>query len=219
MRNVILTDCDGVLLNWEDAFLQWMVRNGHELQNTREFDNHGINIAKAFGVPDAHVGRYIQTFNESAEISELPPLRDAIKYVRKLHEEHGYVLHAITSFSTGSPAADRLRRKNLKNLFGTAIGRLVCLPIRGDKADSLRPYGGQGIIFVEDRIQNADLAISLGIEGVLMEHDYNYHYNGAATRVKNWREIYEYVVEGVEPSLHVEMRQGAYQRALRKLNQ
>lgn len=52
-----------------------------------------------------------------------------------------------------------------------------------------------------------------------MEHDYNYHYNGAATRVKNWREIYEYVVEGAEPSLHTEMRLGAYHRALRKLAQ
>ena len=219
MRNVILTDCDGVLLNWEDAFLQWMVRNGYELHSCREFDNHGINIAHAFSIPDAEVGRFIKTFNESAEISELPPLRDAIKYVRTLHAEPRHVPHAIPPFSTGSPAADRLRRKNLKNLFGTAIGRLVCLPIRGDKADSLRPYGGQGIIFVEDRIQNADLAISLGIEGVLMEHDYNYHYNGAATQVKNWKEIYHYVVDGEEPSIYAERRQNAYEGGLRKLGQ
>ena len=26
---IILTDCDGVLLDWEDAFHQWMQTQGH----------------------------------------------------------------------------------------------------------------------------------------------------------------------------------------------
>lgn len=202
MRNVILTDVDGVLLNWEEAFWQWMVRHGFPVKANGHYDDHGVDIAKSFGITQEQVYHYIAIFNESADIGFLPPLRDAIKYVRKLHEEHGYVFHAITSFSTNSFSYD-LRRQNLIDLFGkTAVPRLVALGVRESKRDSLAPYANQGIMFIEDRIANADLAISMGIEGVLMDHDYNCHYNGAATRVTNWKEIHDYIVHGDEPSFY-----------------
>ena len=35
---VILTDCDGVLLNWEYAFITWMKRHGYsEVENGHVF--------------------------------------------------------------------------------------------------------------------------------------------------------------------------------------
>lgn len=202
MKNVILTDVDGVLLHWENAFVDWMHKHGFETKIRGEFDHAGIDVSKQFGIPVTDALRYIRIFNETVEIGHLPPLRDSIKYVRKLHEEHGYVFHAITSFSTDARSYD-LRKKNLRDLFGkTAITKLVALGIGESKAASLKPYGGKGMVFIEDRIDNSDLAISLGIEAILMEHDYNLHYDGAALRVKNWREIYDYIVLNKEPSYY-----------------
>ena len=95
MRNkVILVDCDGVLLDWEYAFDRWMKRHGYEIlvDDVYKMDvKYGLDITES--------KKLCRMFNESATIRRLPPLLDAIKYVKKLHEEHGYVFHAITSLS------------------------------------------------------------------------------------------------------------------------
>ena len=45
MKKIILTDCDGVLLNWEWAFCIWMEQHGY----TQIPDgNQEYNIAKTF---------------------------------------------------------------------------------------------------------------------------------------------------------------------------
>ena len=31
-EKIILTDCDGVLLNWEQGFHHWMIRHGYEMK-------------------------------------------------------------------------------------------------------------------------------------------------------------------------------------------
>ena len=70
---LILTDCDGVLLNWEYAFNVWMERKGYVL---REDYRYVYSIGERFGI-DAQRGKeLIRDFNESAMIGFLPPLRD-----------------------------------------------------------------------------------------------------------------------------------------------
>ena len=92
---VILTDCDGVLLDWSYSFGQWMTRHGYEI-NPNYKSNYAM--AQRYGLEKTEAKRLIRMFNESASIRKLPPLRDAIKYVKKLHEEHGYVYERTVSF-------------------------------------------------------------------------------------------------------------------------
>ena len=33
MKKIILTDCDGVLLDWEPAFYDWMQSKGYDAKN------------------------------------------------------------------------------------------------------------------------------------------------------------------------------------------
>ena len=95
MKNkVILVDCDGVLLDWEYSFDQWMKRHGYEIAVDGPYQ-----MKEKYGMPEKDIKRLIRMFNESATIRNLPPLRDAIKYVKKLHEEHGYIFHCVTSLS------------------------------------------------------------------------------------------------------------------------
>jgi len=187
MNNLILVDADGVLLNWEFAFDMWMNEHGHRKQPGTQFK---YDIGKRYGI-DRDVGKkLIKTFNESAAIGFLPPLRDAIHYVRRLHEEHGYVFHCITSLSLDRNA-QRLRKMNLEKLFGeTVFEQIICLDTGADKDEALAPYRDSESFWIEDKITNAEVGKSLGLRSILVEHGHNMDYTGDIPLAKNWREIY-----------------------------
>lgn len=186
-NKVILTDCDGVLLNWGYAFEVWMEQKGYFAKNPDEYD-----VGKIFEIDKSKAKEMVRLFNESAAIGFLPPLRDAVQYVRKLHEEHGYVFHVITSLSKDQNA-QKLRTKNLKKLFGkTAIEKFIYLDTGADKDEVLAQYKDKEYIWVEDKVENAECGAKFGLESILMEHGFNMN-NQDFPRMKNWKEIYEFL--------------------------
>ncbi len=191
MRNdherIILTDVDGVLLNWGYAFKVWMEQKGYDVK-----DPDVYNVDKIFDMERAESKKMVRHFNESASIGFLPPLRDAIHYVRKLHEEHGYVFHAITSLSL-DPHAAKLREQNLAKLFGeTAFEKVVCLDTGADKDEALEPYRDSNFVWIEDKVENAEVGDKLGLDSILIEHAYNMD-NKDFPLMKNWKEVYNYL--------------------------
>lgn len=190
---VILVDCDGVLLDWEYAFDYWM--NRHDYVPVMEGD---YRVHVRYGMQKSDAKRLIRMFNESAWIRKLPPLRDAIKYVRKLHENHGYVFHAITSLSNDQ-YAQHLRTKNLRELFGdTVFERYVYLDTGADKDDALIEYANSECYWIEDKPENAVVGQSMGLTSLLMNHQHNLDFDlmseSGIERVWNWKEIYEIIV-------------------------
>jgi len=186
-EKVILVDCDGVLLNWGYAFDVWMNQKGYVMNNRNVYD-----IADCYGIDKPFAKDLVRQFNESAAIGFLPPLRDAMHYVRKLHEEHGYVFHAITSLSL-DPHAQKLRVQNLAKLFGdTAFAKVVCLDTGADKDDALAVYKGKNYVWVEDKIENAYVGDKLGLDSIVMEHGYNMD-DCPFPLMKNWKDIYDYL--------------------------
>lgn len=186
---VILTDCDGVLLDWVYSFENYMKEHGY----TKKVD--GVyDLAIAYGMPKAEMKAFVRTFNESSNIGSLTPFRDAIKYVRKLHEEHGFVFHCITSLSTNEYAG-KLRRKNLNSIFGVNIfEKVICLDCGADKDDALLPYKDTDCFWIEDKPENAVCGSDLGLCAVLIEHDYNKDFvHPDISVVKNWKAIYEMI--------------------------
>ena len=185
-EKVILTDVDGVLLNWGYAFDIWMHQHGHE--KVKDI----YTVSDAYGITREAGKRLTRQFNESAAIGFLPPLRDAIHYVRKLHEEHGYVFHAITSLSL-DPHAGELRTQNLKKLFGeTAFARYVYLDTGADKDKALKKCKDTGYLWVEDKVENAHVGDKFGLDSVVMEHGYNMT-DESFPMMKGWKDIYEYL--------------------------
>ncbi len=186
-KKLILVDADGVLLNWEYAFAIWMEQHGHEKQPGSEFV---YDIGERYGISRDQGRKLIKLFNESAAIGFLPPLRDAMYYVKRLHEEHGYVFHCITSLSLDVNAG-RLREMNLRKLFGdTVFEQIICLDTGADKNEALEPYRNSNCWWVEDKPENADVGFSMGLRSVLMEHGHNMQHECPYPVVKNWREIY-----------------------------
>lgn len=187
---IILTDCDGVLLDWAQSYHWWMKRKGYKAVNPNEYA-----MDKCYNIPRKESKALCRQFNESAAIGSIPPLRDAIKYVRKLHEEHGAVFHCITSLSE-DPYAVKLREENLARVFGEGVfERIVCLDCGADKDEALERYRDSHFMWVEDKKANADLGVEMGLQSYLLAHPYNADYTGRAMRVSNWKEIYE-IVDG-----------------------
>ncbi len=185
-NKVILTDCDGVLVDWMYSFNAWMMRHGYIVVKENTYD-----LNETYGIERSESKALVRLFNESAAIGDIPPLRDAIKYVKMLHEEKGYVFHCITSLSL-DPYAAKLREKNIHALFGkTAFEKIICLDTGADKDEALKPYENSGCIWVEDKVENVDVGCAMGLHGVLISHGYNEGYSGEATVVSSWKEIYE----------------------------
>lgn len=190
-ENVILTDIDGVVLNWEYSFNCWMEQHGHK---QIVGGNLKYNIGDRYGIEDSVGRQLIKYFNESASIGFLPPLRDAMYYIKKLHEEHGYVFHAITSLSIDQNTC-RLREMNLKKLFGeTAFEKFVFLDTGADKDQALLPYKNSELYWIEDKPENAECGYNLGLKSLLMTHGHNMnHLNPEIPAVKNWAHVYSII--------------------------
>lgn len=193
MNKIILTDCDGVLLNWEYAFCTWMEQHGYtQIEN----GNHYYDLSERFNISKSEAKAKVKIFNESAAIGFLPALRDAMFYVKRLHEEHGYQFHCITSLSL-DPSAYKLRKMNLEKLFGpTAFTRLICLDTGADKDEALREYEDTGYYWIEDKMENAFVGLQMGLKSILIEHGFNMHDSIPVGMYKalNWKEIYEHII-------------------------
>jgi hypothetical protein len=193
MKKIILTDADGVLLDWEYAFGVWMEQHGFETVKDYQFK---YDIGKRYGIEKEQAKKLIKRFNESAHMGFLPPLRDAMFYVKRLHEEHGYTFHCITSMSKDKNAQE-LRKMNLKKLFGkTAFDKFVFLDTGADKDAVLEKYRDTGLWWIEDKITNAQVGHDIGLKSLLMEHGHNMDFEHTEIpRVKNWKEIYDIIVK------------------------
>lgn len=190
---IILTDCDGVILDWEEGFSIWMEHHGHTKVEGYQFM---YSIGDRYGIDKDQGSKLVKQFNESAAIGFLPPLRDAQFFVKKLHEQHQYKFICITSLSL-DPYARYLRQRNLKKLMGDAFIDVVCLDTGADKDEILKEYGEKykGNYWIEDKPENLDWGIDAGLNGILIEHGHNIDYKGQGTVVKNWEEIYKLIIK------------------------
>ena len=184
---IILTDVDGVLLDWEWAFAIWMQERGYvQRPNAKDYykiDEQFENLTW----PEAK--KFTRLFNESAAIGFLPPLRDSVYWVKRINEQLGYRFHAITSLSTDVNAG-KLRRMNLEKYYGDVFDEVICLETGSDKHEALDKYTGTGRWWIEDKPENADVGYARGLKSILLEHGHNMNHECPYPIVKNWQEIF-----------------------------
>lgn len=190
-ERLILTDCDGVILDWESRFHQWMTARGY--QKTKN-GNDVYKISTRYGIEKTEGDRLIREFNNSSWIKFLPAYKDSIYYLDLLHRRHGFRFLVITSLSV-DPYSQQLRKENLYDLFGHQLFEdIICLETGSDKDQALEPFRDSGCIWVEDSIQNAQVGRDLGLQTFLMEHSHNRtRCPDRVQLVSNWETIYRYI--------------------------
>ena len=189
LNRVILTDCDGVLMNWEYAMNVWMQTQGYKIV---EDGQQYYDMKDRYNLPSSVGRRLVRQFNQSAAMGFLPPLRDAMYYVDLLHRKHGYTFHMITALSNNEHA-QLLRIQNCKKLFGeTAFTKFIFCDTGEDKDEVLEPYRDSGLIWIEDKLLNAQTGDRLGLESIMVEHAHNMD-NDEFPTFATWKDIYEYV--------------------------
>ena len=187
---IILTDCDGVLVDWMSSFTRWMEEEGHKKIN------NSYEIGERFGISEKEGVQQMRHFNMSAEIEWLPPLRDARKYIHKLNFEHGAVFHCITAIGSNKKS-HILRRRNIHKVFGeTPFAEIDCVARGRNKRAILERYKDTGTIWVEDSPKLAHVGLELGLTTFLMKHDHNHdvEVEEGVIKVNNWKEIYDKII-------------------------
>ena len=92
--------------------------------------------------------------------------------------------------------AGKLRKMNLQKLFGkTAFDKFVILGTGANKDEALKKYAGSGCWWIEDKPENAEAGLRVGLKPLLVEHGHNMSFkHDSIQKVKNWKEIYEIIV-------------------------
>lgn len=193
MDKIILTDVDGVLLDWETAFEDYAEAQGYAFNENQRIV-YGMD--QQLGITQEEAGKLISDFNHSKEFGHIEPYLDSVEYVKRFKDE-GWKFIAITT-AGDHPDTWPLRRANLDAVFGAgAIDELYVLPLHGDKGVELVKYKDSGLFWLEDKPSNAVLGYQYGLKPLLMSTFHNQRYNGGVKRVNTWKEIYRIINDTV----------------------
>jgi FMN phosphatase YigB (HAD superfamily) len=190
----ILTDADGVLLVWNEAFDVFMKRKG--LPRITGTEN-SYNLTDRYGITYQESVDFVKDFNEGEYMRDLLPLSDSVEYVQKL-VALDFRFTVITSISD-NPISKIYRTENLINLFGDIFDDVICLETGASKTAALAKFGGTGLFWIEDHFKNAEAGYEVGLKSILIEHPYNKHYSTdlfpRVSKTTPWKEIYEIVTK------------------------
>ena len=198
-NRIILTDVDGVLLEWEHHFTKWMLQRTLFDERGARYHPHKLladkqntyEMAERFGITVAEIRKEIREFNRSAWMGTQRPMPDSQTWVKLLAAE-GWTFIPITSQTSDIPA-QLLRKKRLGELFGEHIFKNYhILDTGADKDSALAEFHNTGLYWVEDKPKNALAGLKYGLKPILIDHQYNQDFdNNAITRVNNWQEIHK----------------------------
>lgn len=177
---LLLTDVDGVLLDWFSQFKSFI----HSKNITPTADRPSDWSLKDW-LPDHDIVGLISEFNSSEAFGDLPPLPDAMAAIPQLRKM-GYRLVAVTSCSSEHGVVQR-RRENLIRHFGH-FEDIICLPLGTRKLDVLELY--HPTWWVEDRFEHALEGVEAGHKAVLLNRPHNQHLSHPGLiRAQDWHEI------------------------------
>jgi hypothetical protein len=193
-RKIILSDCDGVLLDWRTGFLDWLPDHISDTLQMDALEHENFN--NAFDYDQRHIDELAHEFNRSEAISRLAPWHDSVEYVKKLGEL-GFRFHICTAMGTNE-LCQQYREYNLYSLYGDLFDIVQLMPVGSSKASWLDQYRDSGYFWLEDHVGHAQDGAALGLKSVVVTDSSNSQYTDIdlprTSEQKPWRDIYEMVL-------------------------
>lgn len=172
MNQPVILDCDGVLLDWETGFRNWVLQHRPTTVFTSEYPtdwdlSHWIGCS-----PDESMA-LIQAFNRSAFFGILSAMPGAARMLCEL-DRRGHPLFVLTSCSSDNLTVAR-RKRNLELIFAARFHRVICLDLGVPKLETLRAFRmifGE-CIWVEDNLKNALDGFTAGHRSFFLRRPHN----------------------------------------------
>lgn len=192
-KRAVILDCDEVLLNWPQAFV-----NFHNIyHNTNvQYGPYFEAIENLFQVEHRNLDPIMRQFNVSDEFGKLDAMPGARMFVNWLVEfnkqqennNDRISVFLITKCGT-SEQTQKLREKNLLELFGDEFEYdITYLDIHESKKDKLAEIHSdyQTLCFVDDYTSNCDVGHAIGIPTYAIRTYHNEHLEEKKTWLR-WR--------------------------------
>lgn len=168
----VIFDCDGVLLDWEAGFRNWVLRHSPTTVFTSD-EPRDWDLSKWLGCqPDEAMG-LVQAFNKSDYFGYLSAMGDATRVAASL-DRRGHPLFVLTSCSSDYLTQFR-RVRNLEFIFAARFQRVICLDLGVPKLETLRAFRtiyGE-CIWVEDNLKNALDGFTAGHRSFFLRRPHN----------------------------------------------
>lgn len=183
-EKIILTDVDGVLLDWDASFELWMKH-----RNLIKKDSSTYSISESYKITKKQSYALMEEFAHSKHFRNLLPFKDAVHYVDKIYREFGIKFHVITAVSNEDPVRSS-RIKNLHKTFGKHVFYdITCVGYHQSKFDVLSKYRDTGCIWIDDFHPHYKDGETLGLTSLMMSHHHNSHHTGVC-RVNDFKGVY-----------------------------
>ena len=194
----IITDVDGVLLDWFKGFETWIT----EVKGVKPIHDATPSMYKLtdkYPFTSEELFKLIEEFNSSSYFGELKPIGESVEYLGRLLVDN---TKSVVWLSAGSVEGREeecfdMRSKNLKECFGTDIpGTLLVMDTPKDQyLAQYQKEMGDDLVFIEDSLSHAEVAIKMGIRTILLGTTYNNSKNKSKLlyRAKDWAEIYNII--------------------------
>lgn len=180
-----ILDCDGVMLDWESAFGNY-VREVHGLP----VDPRGpesYDLRKWLGcLTREDATHYVEQFAASPSFSMIPPLACAVTAVKAMVES-GAAVSVLTSCG-GDEGVIARRTENIVSVFGDVFETIRCIPLGESKLNRLNAMAGYGRrnIWVEDNYANAVDGLYCGCEVFMVRCRHNLSQEADSHREITW---------------------------------
>ena len=191
----ILTDCDGVLLDWSGGFRPWLEdRIGPPSGSPPPLHpNHADKwVLTHYPVGAERVEDFIQEFQRSSSFGRLNPYPDAVRYVPALARS-GIRLTLVSSPGACPETLER-RVENLRRCFGDIFDPFSHLPAQSSKMGALRRHCPT--LWIDDHVPHVLEGLSAGHLGVHMDRVGENHPDVPA-RVSEWGVVHAWASLGL----------------------
>jgi hypothetical protein len=200
IRPLLLTDADGVLLDFVQGFSRYIGSLGYDISHTKRFwkTSQHTTFKHLMNIDDPKRAEQVKAgFYQSNAVAKLPILQPELAHIIPYLSKHVDIV-CLTCIGRAQPLVDA-RTQNLYDLFGDSFKAIHCLDYGESKLPLLLHYKKQNpLAYLDDRQVHVSEALQAGIDGRIFEYNIPKTQNNSVTC---WKQFSDEVIESLYGNL------------------